>query len=78
MTITFLDEKVANLKFNKVGAGEFFIESDVQEIANQGYVQFTQRGYVTEVELTEPQKQLQIYLPILDPTQKKSIEESLE
>lgn len=49
MTVTFLNERVTNLKFDKVKTGEFFIETDVKEITGQGKVSFVQRGYIAEI-----------------------------
>ena len=77
MVVTFLNKEVSNLKFPKVRSGDFFLESDVQEIDEHGEICFEQRGFIAELQL-EGKPSIQIFLPLTKPEYRETIEGSLE
>ena len=80
MTISFLDQTLGNLRVNKLKNqnNAFFIELDIQEVTERGDVSFSQRGYVAEIDLPEPEKGLRVFIPLVDMRDKQIFEESLD
>ena len=76
MVVTFLNKEVSNLKFNKVKSSDYFLESDVQEIDEQGEIRFVQRGFIAELQLED--KPIMVFIPLTKPEYRETIESSLE
>ena len=78
MTVTFLDDTLGNLKTNKIKNNSFFIELDMQEMNERGQIVFSQRGYITEVDMPEPSKPIKVFIPLVDSKYRQVFEESLD
>ena len=80
LTITFLDRTLGHLRVNKLKNqnNAFFLELDIEEVTERGEVSFSQRGYVAEIDLPEPEKGLRVFIPLIDLRDKQIFEESLD
>ena len=78
MTIIFLDRNLGHVNVNKRKNNNFFLEVDMQEVTESGEVSFSQRGYIAEIDVPEPEKGIRVFIPLVDQQDKQIFEECLD
>ena len=78
MTITFTGQRLSNVKVKKLHSNSFFLEVDVHEMQDRDVAGFSQRGYIAEIDRPDPDKPIQVLIPLIDPKHKELIETSLD